>query len=241
MAAALLFFNEKEILAKDKSSGIDLFKPYKIDVYSKFTEDRIKHLIQEHVIQKGIDIEEILFNSNEGILIPQEIYNPEKKEAYFTLNYPDLDENKSIFEEKIEAINAHFISTQFNWIIDFCSENMPQTTIGNSSKKYLDKILSNQREKNDVHIVFKENTFDLIKLQGQKLFSFNCIEYTTVTDVVYFLIAHLNKLPEKAKNIIVYGSDRKTKEARILFKKIKGLSELILTTRSDEELIQFLS
>ena len=241
MAAALLFFNEKEILAKDKSSGIDLFKPYKIDVYSKFTEDRIKHLIQEHVIQKGIDIEEILFNSNEGILIPQEIYNPEKKEAYFTLNYPDLDENKSIFEEKIEAINAHFISTQFNWIIDFCSKNMPQTTIGNSSKKYLDKILSNQREKNDVHIVFKQNTFDLIKLQGQKLFSFNCIEYTTVTDVVYFLIAHLNKLPEKAKNIIVYGSDRKTKEARILFKKIKGLSELILTTRSDEELIQFLS
>lgn len=241
MAAALLFFNEKEILVKDKSSGLDLFKPYKIDVYSKFTEDRIKYLIQEHVIQKGIDIEEILFNSNEGILIPQEIYNPGKKEAYFTLNYPELGENKSIFEEKIDAINAHFISTQFNWIIDFCAENMPQTTIGNSSKKYLDKILSNQREKNDVHIVFKQNTFDLIKLQGQKLFSFNCIEYTTVADVVYFLMAHLDKLPEKAKNIIIFGSDRKTKEARILFKKIKGLSELILTTRSDEELIQFLS
>lgn len=241
MAAALLFFNEKEILAKDKSSGLDLFKPYKIDVYSKFTEDRIKHLIQEHVIQKGLDIEEILFNSDEAILIPQEIYNPEKKEAYFTLNYPELDENKSIFEEKIDAINAHFISTRFNWIIDFCSENLPQTTMGNSSKKYLDKILINQREKNDVHIVLKQNTFDLIKLQGQKLFSFNCIEYSTVTDVAYFLIAHLDKLPEIAKNIIIYGSDRQTKEVRILFKKIKSLSELILTTHSDGELIQFLS
>ena len=46
----------------------------------------------------------------------------------------------------------------------------------NSSKKYLDKILSNQKEKNDVHIVIKDNTFDLIKLQNQKLFSFNCIK-----------------------------------------------------------------
>ena len=119
MANAILFFNEKEILVKDKSSGLDLFKPYKLDAYSKFTEDRIKYLIQEHVIQKGIDIEEILFDANEGILIPHEIYNPEKKEAYFTLNYPEINENKSIFDEKIDAINAHFISTRFNWFIAF--------------------------------------------------------------------------------------------------------------------------
>jgi len=241
MASAILFFKEKEIFVKDRSSGLDLFKPYKIDIYSKFTEDRIKHLIQENVIQKGIDIEEILFNANEGILIPNEIYNPEKKEAYFTLNYPEIGENKSIYDEKIDAINAYFISTRFNWFVNFCSENMPQTPMMNSSKKYLDKILSNQKEKNDVHIVIKDNTFDLIKLQNQKLFSFNCIEYTTVTDVIYFLIAHLDKLPKKATNILLYGTETQTKEAKTLFKKIKTLSEIPLSTRSDKELIQFLS
>lgn len=105
----------------------------------------------------------------------------------------------------------------------------------------MDKILSNQKEKNDVHIVLKDNTFDLIKLQNQKLFSFNCIEYTTVTDIIYFLIAHLEKLPKKATNIIFYGSETQTKEAKILFKKIKILNEIQLSTHSDKELIQFLS
>lgn len=241
MASAILFFNEKEIFVKDKSSGSDLFKPYKIDVFNKFTEDRIKHLIQEHVIQKGIDIEEVLFDANEGILIPNEIYNPEKKEAYFSLNYPDINENKSIYDEKSDVINAHFISTRFNWFVDFCSKNMPQTPMVNSSKKYLDKILSNQKEKNNVHIILKDDTFDLIKLQNQKLFSFNCIEYTTLTDVIYFLIAHLDKLPKKATRIILYGRETQTKEAQTLFKKIKTLSTILLTTRSDKELIQFLS
>ena len=87
----------------------------------------------------------------------------------------------------------------------------------------------------------KDNTFDLIKLQNQKLFSFNCIEYTTVTDVIYFLIAHLDKLPKKAKNIILYGTETQTKEAKTLFKKIKSLSEILLTTHTDKALIQFLS
>ncbi len=241
MASAILFFKEKEIFVKDKHSGLDLLEPYKIDVYGKFTEDRIKHLIQEHVIQKGIDIEEIIFDAAEGILIPNEIYNTEKKEAYFNLNYPEIGENKSIYDEKIDVINAHFISTIVNWFVNFCSENMPQIAIMNSSKKYLDKILSNQKEKNEVHIVIKDNTFDLIKLQNQKLFSFNCIEYTTVTDIIYFLIAHLDKLPKKAKNIVLNGTETQIKEAKILFKKIKVLNELILNTRSDKELIQFLS
>jgi hypothetical protein len=241
MAGALLFFNEKEILVKDKSSGLDLFKPYRVDVYNKFTEDRVKHLIQEHVIQKDIDIEEILFNSNEGILIPNEIYNPDKKEDYFTLNYPDIDENKSIFDEKIDVINAHFISTRLKWFVNFCKENMPQTPIMNSSKKYLERVLGNQKDKSDVHIVLKPNTFDLIKLQNQKLFSFNCIEYTTVTDVVYFLVAHLEKLPKKATHVVLYGREEQTKEIKVLFQKIKALSGLMLTSHSDKELIQFLS
>ena len=43
-----------------------------------------------------------------------------------------------------------------------------------------------------MHLVIKESTFDLIKLQDKTLLSFNVIEYSTMTDIVYFLIAHLN-------------------------------------------------
>tara|TARA_B110000305_G_scaffold65817_2_gene73590 strand:- start:934 stop:1653 length:720 start_codon:yes stop_codon:yes gene_type:complete len=239
MSTALLFFNEKRILIKDKSSGVNLIEPFRIDSFNKFVEDRLKHLIQTNVIQKGIDIEEVLVDASECILVPNEIYNPSKKEAYLKLNYVNIDAEKVIVDEKLESINAYFISTRLRWFINFCENNLPQIPIANTSRKYLDRIL--KENKTDIHIVLKENTFDLIKLQSQKLYSFNTIEYNTVTDVIYFLIAHLNKLPIKAKSIVLYGSEKQGEEAALLFAKVEALSTLRLNTFSENEFINLLS
>tara|TARA_B110000459_G_C16565187_1_gene473579 strand:+ start:275 stop:994 length:720 start_codon:yes stop_codon:yes gene_type:complete len=239
MSTALLFFNEKKILIKDKSSGVNLIESFRVDRYNKFVEDRINHLIQSSVIQKGIDIDQIIVDASEGILVPNEIYNPSRKEAYLKLNYIDLDADKGIIDEKLESINAYFISTRLNWFTSFCEKNLPQIPISNSSKRYLEKAL--KESKNDVHIVLKQNSFDLIKLQNQKLHSFNTIEYNTVTDVIYFLIAHLHKLPIKAKSIVLYGTEKQGAEATLLFSKVETLSKLELNTFSEIELINFLA
>jgi hypothetical protein len=241
MYTAILIFDAKHVYAKDKSNGKDLFTPFRIDIFNKFVSDRLLHLIQENIIQKGIDIEEVLFHSNEGILMPNEIYNSEKKKDYFKLNYGDIPEEKIVADHKLNSIEAFFISSETKWWIEFCKLNLPETKVNNSSVKYMDKVLISNNEKFDIHILIKEESFDIIKLQNQKLYSFNSIAYNTMTDVIYFLVAHLNKLSFDVKHLVFYGNKKDGAEINSLFSKIQSLKNLEQTIRSQEELIQFLA
>jgi hypothetical protein len=241
MYTAILIFDAKHVYAKDKSNGKDLFTPFRIDIFNKFVSDRLLHLIQENIIQKGIDIEEVLFHSNEGILMPNEIYNSEKKKDYFKLNYGDIPEEKIVADHKLNSIEAFFISSETKWWIEFCKINLPETKVNNSSVKYMDKVLISNNEKFDIHILIKEESFDIIKLQNQKLYSFNSIAYNTMTDVIYFLVAHLNKLSFDVKHLVFYGNKKDGAEINSLFSKIQSLKNLEQTIRSQEELIQFLA
>ena len=241
MYTAILIFDAKHVYAKDKSTGTDLFTPFRIDIFNKFVSDRLLHLIQENIIQKGIDIEEVLFHSNEGILMPNEIYNSEKKKDYFKLNYGDIPEEKIVADHKLNSIEAFFISSESKWCVEFCKLNLPETKVHNSSVKYMDKILIPNKEKFDIHILIKEESFDIIKLQNQKLYSFNSIAYNTMTDVIYFLVAHLNKLSFDVKHFVFYGNKKDGAEINLLFSKIQSLKNLEQTIRSQKELIQFLA
>lgn len=241
MSSALLFFNEKTLLVQNKKSGEHLVEPYKIDAHSRFVEDRIVHLIQTNVIQKGFDLEEIYIDSSEGILIPGDIYDTKQKEAYFQLNYTDLDETKSVVDDKMDSMNAYFISTRIKWFESFCRTHFPQTQLSNSSKKYLDTVAHAKKSNSEVHLVLKEGSFDLIKYSNQKLLSFNTIAYDTVTDVIYFLLAHLNKLKNPAKSIDLFGSESQTKEAHEFFNKIEVLKKIELNIFSQKERIKLLS
>lgn len=241
MYTAILIFDAKHVYAKDKSNGKDLFTPFRIDIFNKFVSDRLLHLIQENIIQKGIDIEEVLFHSNEGILMPNEIYNSEKKKDYFKLNYGDIPEEKIVADHKLNSIEAFFISSETKWWIEFCKINLPETKVNNSSVKYMDKVLISNNEKFDIHILIKEESFDIIKLQNQKLYSFNSIAYNTMTDVIYFLVAHLNKLSFDVKHLVFYGNKKDGAEINSLFSKIQSLKNLEQTIRSQEELIQLLA
>lgn len=241
MYTAILIFDAKHVYAKDKSTGKDLFTPFRIDIFNKFVSDRLLHLIQENIIQKGIDIEEVLFHSNEGILMPNEIYNSEKKKDYFKLNYGDIPEEKIVADHKLNSIEAFFISSETKWCVEFCKLNLPETKIHNSSVKYMDKVLVSNKEKFDIHILIKEESFDIIKLQNQKLYSFNSIAYNTMTDVIYFLVAHLNKLSFDVRHLVFYGNKKDGVEINSLCSKIQSLKNLEQTIRSQEELIQFLA
>jgi hypothetical protein len=157
------------------------------------------------------------------------------------LNFGDIPEEKIIADYKLNSIEAFFISSETKWWIEFCKINLPETKVNNSSVKYMDKVLISNNEKFDIHILIKEESFDIIKLQNQKLYSFNSIAYNTMTDVIYFLVAHLNKLSFDVKYLVFYGNKKDGAEINSLFSKIQSLKNLEQTIRSQEELIQLLA
>jgi len=239
MSEAVIFFNDKKIFILDKNSNSELSNSFKIDTYNRFVAERLLDFIKSKVINNNADISAVITDSVDGILVPSDIYNSQKKEAFYTLNYSKIDAGKILLEEEISSINATMIYSCKKWFHDFVHEHLGPISISNSTTSFLRKILA-QKDSGNMHLVIKESTFDLIKLQDKTLLSFNVIEYSTMTDIVYFLIAHLNKLDTKDIAIQVFGSEIQIKELEKIKNKILTLNETNIVFKPHTEFLQFI-
>lgn len=239
MSEAVIFFNDKKIFILDKTSNSELIDPFKIDTFNRFAAERLLDVIKSKVINKDADISTVITDSTDGILVPSDLYNSQKKEDFYTLNYSKVDAGKILLEEEIPAINATMIYSCKKWFYDFVNEHFGPISISNSTSNYLRKILS-QKDPRNMHLVIKENTFDLIKLRDKTLLSFNVIEYSTMTDIIYFLIAHLNKWDTKEIAIQIFGTEFQIKELEKIKNKIGTLKETEIAFNPFSEFLQII-
>jgi len=239
MSEAVIFFNDKKIFILDKKSNSELIDPFKIDSFNRFVSERLLDVIKSKVINKDADISTVITDSTDGILVPSDLYNSQKKEDFYALNYSKVDAGKILLEEEITAINATMIYSCKKWFYDFVNEHFGPISISNSTSNYLRKILS-QKDPRNIHLVIKENTFDLIKLRDKTLLSFNVIEYSTMTDIIYFLIAHLNKWDTKEIAIQIFGTEFQIKELEKIKNKIGTLKETEIAFNPFSEFLQII-
>ena len=239
MSEAVIFFNDKKIFILDKKSNSELIDPFKIDAFNRFVSERLLDVIKSKVINKDADISTVITDSTDGLLVPSDLYNSQKKEDFYALNYSKVDAGKILLEEEITAINATMIYSCKKWSYDFVNEHFGPISISNSTSNYLRKILS-QKDPRNMHLVIKENTFDLIKLRDKTLLSFNVIEYSTMTDIIYFLIAHLNKWDTKEIAIQIFGTEFQIKELEKIKNKIGTLKETEIAFNPFSEFLQII-
>ena len=239
MSEAVIFFNDKKIFILDKKSNSELIDPFKIDAFNRFVSERLLDVIKSKVINKDADISTVITDSTDGLLVPSDLYNSQKKEDFYALNYSKVDAGKILLEEEITAINATMIYSCKKWFYDFVNEHFGPISISNSTSNYLRKILS-QKDPRNMHLVIKENTFDLIKLRDKTLLSFNVIEYSTMTDIIYFLIAHLNKWDTKEIAIQIFGTEFQIKELEKIKNKIGTLKETEIAFNPFSEFLQII-
>ena len=91
-----------------------------------------------------------------------------------------------------------------------------ETPIFNRSALHLKKTLSHREVIRDIHIIIKNDTFDIIKIKNKNLHSFNSIDYTSMNDIIYFLIGHIEKLNIENPSISVLGKMTQMEEIKRL-------------------------
>lgn len=225
MAFATIFFNEKKIFVLDGDSNKELIEPFQVDSYNKFVSNRLLNLIQANIIDAGLEIKTVISDSSDGLLIPNDIYSPEKREGFYNLNYSSVPAGKILLENELSSLNATMVYSCKKWFYDFFKTHFEQVPLLHSTSQYLNKILSQREGNKDIHIVIKNNTFDVIKLKNKKLFSYNSIEFSSMTDIIYFLIGHINKLNIACPSVEVYGNEDQLKELKLIKTKIKTLKD----------------
>ena len=239
MPKAILFYDEKKIFFFDDKTNQPLIEPLQIDSFNKFVSGRLSNLIQSNVIDKGMEIAAVIFDSRDGLLLPNELYNPEKREEFYKLNYSLIPPGKIIKEQQISTINATLIYSCKQWFHDFFNDNFQDTPILNSSSLYLKKCLSD-RDFKDLHIIIKRDTFDIIKFKNNTLLSYNSIEYTSTNDIIYFLIGHLEKMKLEKPEIHITGNTVKLKEIETITNRMDSLKKYSYRYHADTNLFDLI-
>ena len=237
MSKAILFYDEKKVFFFEGKSNQELIKPLQIDSFNKFVSSRLSNLIQSNIIDKEMEIAAVIFDSKDGLLLPNELYNPEKREEFYKLNYTRIPSGKIIKEQQINEINATLIYSCKQWFYDFFQEHFKDTALLNSTGLYLKKCIS-AREFKDIHIIIKRDTFDILKFKNNSLISYNSIEYTSTNDIIYFLIGHLEKMNLTKPVINISGSEKQLKEIETITNKMDSLKGYVYHYNANTNLLE---
>ena len=241
MSEATLFYNEKSILFLDQKTNQELSESFEINSFNTFVSSRLSNIIQSSIIDKGFVIKSVISDSTDGLLIPNDLYNSDKRDDFYVLNYSAIPSGKMIFENQINPLNATIIYSCKKWFYDYFNSNYPQVPILNSSSEYLQYVFNEKSSTRDIHLIIKNETFDIIKFKNKKLFSYNSISFSSMTDVIYFLIAHMNKLNTVNPSIQVYGEEKHIKELETIKNKIETLKKNQFFFGTNAKLIQLIS
>ena len=223
MAESIIFYDEKKIFFFDGKSDSELIEPLQIDSFNKFVSSRLLNLIQSNIIDKGLEIKAVISDSRDVFLIPDELYNSSKREEFYKLNYSNIPAGKIIKEQSISLLNATLIYSCKKWFHDFFEHHFQETPIFNRSALHLKKTLSHREVIRDIHIIIKNDTFDIIKIKNKNLHSFNSIDYTSMNDIIYFLIGHIEKLNIENPSISVFGKMTQLEEIKKITSKMDSL------------------
>ncbi len=143
----------------------------------------------------------ILIDNNFNTLIPKAFYQEEKKESYISIL--NINKNSNIFTDEIpecEAINIFSCKENF----DFLNHDIK---IYHSSTVLIKKLIKDFFDRNAETRAFvnvKNNSYELIIINNDKLIFHNYFNFKTKEDFIYFILFTFEQLNIDNESIPLY-------------------------------------
>ena len=130
----------------------------------------------------------LILPSPKSTLVPSPLFDPEKKEEYFTLNLI-REENDIISYNKIAEPDAFIIYSISRQYLELAEKIFPAVTPCHHTKPLIHLVSNNS--KNDfglyVQVHLERDYFNLLILEHGSLKFFNTFTYKNITDILYYL------------------------------------------------------
>lgn len=130
----------------------------------------------------------LILPSPKSTLIPSPLFDPGKKEEYFTLNLIK-DENDVILYNKIADPDAFIIFSVHRSLLDLAEKHFSSVNPCHHTKPLIDQALHSSKDESGVLVqVHLENDyFNLLILEHGSLKFYNTFTYKNITDILYYL------------------------------------------------------
>ena len=138
----------------------------------------------------------LLYENNHFTLIPDSLFNPEKKELYLHFNH-EIDPSDKIAYNKLINLDAFNIYTMPASVNQWIKQTFPDAIVTHSISVLVEGILLNFKNANlekTVFIQVRPTSFDVLYVKNNKVVFLNSFNYRTNEDFVYFLMYVLEQL-----------------------------------------------
>ncbi len=181
-----------------------LLRSFEPDENKYFNPDKIHELLsKDDFLTRNYKKTNAVLPSPKFTLVPSQLYDPGKKDDYFTFNH-NKEDGKNILTNKISDPDSYLIYSQSSQIIDIISQFYPGVLPLHHMKPLFNYISWNRKNvaENYIHLHIEREYFNLIIFNSNLLKFCNTYTYRNISDILYFVLNVFKKLDIKQEETI---------------------------------------
>jgi hypothetical protein len=155
-----------------------------------YSSEIVKELIdKDDFLARSYRKTRVIMPSSKFTLVPAPLYDPAKKDEYFTLNHKH-EENSRIISNKITDPDAYVISSVSASLHDLLSNVYPAVHPCVHMQPLFDHISAVRKavSGNYIHVHVERDYFNLIIFTDNQLKFCNTYSYRNISDILYFVL-----------------------------------------------------
>jgi hypothetical protein len=166
---------------------------------------------------------EILYASRKFTLVPQSFFGKGSMEKYLWFNNQE-EKGYTIEKNLFPKAGCYCIFDIPQNLSSFLALKFPKVNVKHTLFPFVEEALKRNRsfsEKEQVHLNFFRDTFEMIIINGSKLTYCNTFHYLTERDILYhvLLVFEQLKLPTNTTELVLHGQLPQVSPAYHLFRK----------------------
>lgn len=130
----------------------------------------------------------LILPSQKSTLVPSPLFDPLKKEEYFSLNLVK-DENEIVIYNKIADPDAFVIFSAPEWVLKLAGRHFPSVKPCHHATALIDQALHLNKDEPGklVQVHLERDYFNLLILEHGSLKFYNTFVYKHISDIMYYL------------------------------------------------------
>jgi hypothetical protein len=191
MSRLVLHFSESTLLLLEQAEDTLLSTALLLETNKPFARERMASPVKEAMAKHRLA--HTLWFGPQYTLFPRALFDASQLDAYYVLNQGALPEQHHLTYQIIESLDLVIIYSIPVWLYDFAKYELQVSQVQHSLALLLAQH-STQNLTDRVVLLIEANHFVLLAIKNRKLLCCTANEYQQPADLLYFLLAHHQKL-----------------------------------------------
>lgn len=184
-----------------------LIRAFEPEENKYFSADKINDLlINDDFLTRHYKKARVIMPSRKFTLVPAPLYDPGKKEEYFTFNHI-LDESNTVIVNKLRDPDAYIIFDVSKNLNEIINSSYPGILPYHHVKPLLEHISHSRKSVNGnyIHIHVEREFFNLLIFNHNILKFCNTFTYRNINDILYYVMNAFKNLDIKQEETIFFS------------------------------------